>query len=100
MIRLAAALIVLIQGCVSHLPPAPLHVVTQAKPDAKTTLTQAGLWNEKELASAVFLANSDESMIVADLTSVPCRMLFSYVKTPEHPYWMPSQISCEGDDKE
>ncbi|MFM4173578.1 hypothetical protein AB8Q30_23685, partial [Klebsiella variicola] len=64
------------------------------------TFPNAGLWNENELSGAEFLENSDRSMIVANLTSVPCRMVFSYVKTSNHPYWMPSQIACEGDEND
>ncbi len=80
--------------------PAPATKAKNALPDAMVTLTNAGLWDENELSGAEFLENSDRSMIVANLTSVPCRMVFSYVKTSIHPYWMPSQIACEGDDKD
>lgn len=71
-----------------------------ALPDAMATLSDAGLWNENELSGAEFIENSDRSMIVANLTNIPCRMVFSYVKTSNHPYWMPSQIACEGDEKD
>ena len=80
--------------------PAPSTKDINPLPDAMVTLSTAGLWNENELSGAEFLENSDRSMIVANLTSVPCRMVFSYVKTSNHPYWMPSQIACEGDEKD
>ena len=91
----------LILGCGSRDKlPIPATKAINALPDAMATLSNAGLWNENELSDAEFLENSDRSMIVANLTSVPCRMVFSYVKTSNHPYWMPSQIACEGDEND
>lgn len=88
-------------GCESRVTsPTPATKAINTLPDAMVTLTNAGLWNENELSGAEFLENSDRNMIIANLTSVPCRMVFSYVKTSNHPYWMPSQIACEGDEKE
>ncbi|ELY4881518.1 hypothetical protein ACLI07_23095 (plasmid) [Providencia huaxiensis] len=63
-------------------------------PTAMQILKSSGLMPDDNYVSADFIPNSDNTMIVADIRDVPCKMIFRYITTTNGDYWMPNQIGC------
>lgn len=63
-------------------------------PTAMQILKNSGLMPDDNYVSAEFIPNSDDTMIVADIREVPCKMIFRYITTTNGDYWMPNQIGC------
>ncbi len=63
-------------------------------PTAMQILKSSGLMPDDNYVSADFIPNSDDTMIIADIRDVPCKMIFRYITTTNGDYWMPNQIGC------
>jgi hypothetical protein len=67
-------------------PPEPLTAIQ--------ILKQSGLMPDDNYVFADFIPNSNNTMIVADIRDVPCKMIFRHITTTNGDYWMPNQIGC------
>lgn len=72
----------------------PITTVTSEPPAALQVLKDAGLMTNDDYKSAKYIPKSNNSMIIADVRSAPCKMIFRYIATSSGNYWMPSQIGC------